>query len=162
MYLPREIALLGKGPSLDSYEHEIYTVGVNETAYLKQCDAAIAIDYPVLKKYMEHITDQLVFRKCTHISYEFKNMFLIDYKIHAPIPKLRTGTASIFIQLAGYLGVRTIHFWGFDAITGNGDYANSIIQNKVQGVSKDKYKKISYNIVTALRETNIQPIWRHI
>jgi hypothetical protein len=162
MRIPREITLLGKGPSLDDYKYEMYTVGINEVAYLKKCDAAIAIDYPVLKKYQEHITDMLVYRKHTHLSYEFKNMFLVDYNIHAPVKELRTGTASIFIQLAGFLGVRTIHFWGFDAITGVDGYANSVVENKAEGTNKNKYKKICYNIVAALKKTNIQPIWRHI
>ena len=161
--LPKEIALLGKGPSVDNFEYEVFTVGINEIAYLKQCDAAVAIDYPILKKYLEYLPeDILVFRKHSHNSYVFKNMFLINYEKHAPLRELRTGTASIFIQLAATLGVRYIHFWGFDAITGNGDYANSVIKNKMQGTNDNRYKKISTSIIRTLKRTHITPIWRHL
>ena len=160
MQLPEEITLLGKGPSLDNFEYKIYTVGINETAYLKKCDAAIAIDYPVLKKYIKFLKeDILVFRKHTHISYEFKNMYLMDYNIHAPCKDLRTGTASIFIQLASYLGVKKIYFYGFDAIKGIDGYANSIIKNNAKGENDDKYKRISKSILAALHLTKIEPIW---
>ena len=164
MRIPREITLLGKGPSLDNYEYEMYTVGINETAYFKDCDAAIAIDYPILRKYQEYLSKEiLVFRKHTHISYSFPKMFLVDYAIHAPIKDLRGGTASIFIQLAHFLGVKTIHFWGFDAVTGtDSGYAGSVIEHKAQGTNTNKYKRISNGIVSTLKKTKIQPIWRHL
>ena len=163
--IPNEVWVLGKGPSLDRYDHSKrgYTIGINETAYLKNTDAAIAIDYPILHKYLDNLKQDniLVLRKITHRTYIFKHMWLFEYNTHAPYVSYRTGTASILTQLLGYIGVKKIHYVGFDAIDGTGGYSGSILRNDAKGCNTDGYRLISASVLGAISAFSIEAEWEH-
>ena len=159
--LPEEVWLVGKGPSLDSYDWSQATgpkICINETVFLVPDPyAVIAIDYDVLDKLLG--TDCIVMRKNRHTKYQFKNQWIwymadVGLSTHA--------TAPIAIQLLYKWGVRKIHFVGFDAVDQVTGYADLVLAIAAEGANMDGYKKISSEVLKVIEHLNITPVWEHL
>jgi len=161
--LPKEVWLVGKGPSLDYYDWSKATgpiVCINETAFLiKQCKYAIAIDYEVLHKYELSLDPSItLLRKHEHSHIKIDNVFVWRKGIHA---KNLFSTAVVAIQVLKTLGAEIIHFVGFDAIDKRTGYAESVKEIRGEGTNSDGYTKISNQIKETLIKEQVTAIFEH-
>lgn len=123
----KEFWLVGKGPSLDGYNFDDVNgdiIAINETAFLVPCKYAIAIDFPVLDKFVDLPNHIMIWRKST-INRKFPNEYL--WEKGRNVTKIR-GTAMVALQVAHHLGGRFAHLVGFDGLLGNYDCSEDIQQ----------------------------------
>ncbi len=166
--LQEEVWLVGKGPSLDNFK---WTgsgprIAINEAAYcVPDCTAAIAVDYHVLDKFegrdgAEQLPNRVaIMLKKTHLNkYSFCNPLWIWDSQH--VADMHS-TAPIVIQLLATIGVKIIHFVGFDAIDSIAGYAKKIENIEGQGTNMDDYRIISTHVLNAINAMNITPVWEH-
>ena len=167
--LPKEIWLAGKGTSLDKYDWSQAgdcRIGINETAFLvPKCTGAIAVDFNVLKKYRKLPPEMLVYRKSTHVKYQYPNMYIWTkgveaHNLHA--------TAPIAIQLFNYLGAQIIHFVGFDSYSeqtnkhkARPDFADCIKKISGEGINMNNYRKINLVMSKLIIKLGLTAIWEH-
>jgi len=162
--LPREIWLVGKGPSMDTYDWSkagYCRIGINEAALIiPHCWAAVAGDYRVLDKYKESLDPKIiVFRKDKHTMYEFENMVLWSMVTHV---KTYFATAPMAIQMFSSFGAKIFHFVGFDSIDNSTtEYADSIKSIKAEGLNHDGFVEINKHILAEIDNCKIIPIWEH-
>ena len=157
-----EVWIAGKGPSLDTFDWSkagVYRFGINETAFIIPfCFGTFAIDYHILNKYKKSLNSNIiVFRKFTHIDYEFPRMFLWDRNMM----KDAHATLCIAIQVLHHLGARKFHFIGCDSMNQISGYAKSIININGQGDNKDSYRTINQHIQDTLIRLKVEVIWEH-
>lgn len=103
--------------------------------------------------------DVVIFRKSTHVDYNFPMMYLWVRGIEADD---LCATAPVAIQVLHYLGVKKIHFVGFDSIDShNSDYADCVHAIQAEGETRDSYSTINYHILSLIEQLGVTAIWEH-
>ena len=165
--VPNEVWLVGKGPSLDTYDWSKASwcrVAINEAAFIvPQCWGAFAVDTQVLNKFAD--SDIIIFKRYEQRKYVFKKMYNYVKRIEA---QSYHATAPIAVQVLHYLGANIIHFVGFDSFDELHlkrkripDFAQLIEDISAKGTNKDNYKSINKSLKRLIQQLNITAIWEH-
>ncbi len=127
LHLPKEVWLFGKGPGLDSVRWSgvgDFRVGINHAAYrVPNLDMVFANDTPM--------QDELFDAMRAGYWNPFNIVFVsrarrVDFPYHLVHTAEGRGTAGYAVNVLIDLGVKTIHFVGFDAYFNDFRYARSM------------------------------------
>jgi hypothetical protein len=158
----QEIWLAGKGVSLFTYDWgkaNEYRIGINHAAcYVPKCYGAFALDYEVLDYYKKYLdTSITVYRKRSHIDYDFENMILWDKTIAPNIFATSVAAVQVFYSY----GCRVMHMVGFDSIDGDCSRPEEIV--KVSGIGKVSHYHTINNVLLEViaKLSDLKIIWEH-
>ena len=161
MKVSGEVWLAGKGPSLDVFDWsnaDWCRIGINEAALLiPDCYAAVAMDDPVLERFALDLDPEILVCVQHKTKIVFPNMYIIQRDV------LANGTAPMMIAELGRLGVKIIHFIGFDSINNaSTKYSDKIRQIKSICRNQDGFRSINRRIIHFLKKYKVKPIWEHL
>jgi len=158
--LPEEVWLAGKGPSLKTYNWNLvgsYCFACNEAAIeiSPNCFGVFVIDLPVidnLRRWLDHRT--IVFTK---EKLDFPNLAIWERNDIAEI----TSTSVTAVQILAIMGVRKIHFVGFDSMDGDANYTPFLRDLGLRRGNTDGYKFINERLKMHLLQEQIEAVWEH-
>jgi len=165
LQIPEEVWLIGKGPSLDTYDWSKagwFRACINETAFLiPNCTMAFCLDYRIHDKFIAALPENvLVVVKKAHLHYH-RYPYMLTYETQGVDIVQAYATATVAIEILAQLGAKTIHFVGFDSIDNIGGYAQSVIGIRGEGTNKHEYQDINKRIYQVLKTIDINCIWEH-
>lgn len=155
-----EVWLSGKGISFDKYDWKKAGPGrfaLNEMAFVQpSITAAIAQYQAPLKRYISSLPKGVpVITIKTEPEYFFKQMMKFD------IEQTFKGTVTLASCILEQLGMRKIHYVGFDSLDGDGTFSRHILRLGARGRNRDNYAEINRELLDFLEGSSIQPIWEH-